>query len=214
MAAQTPALAWVASQCPCLCPGLLSPGLSSYGTPGAGRGAPASLRHLAGQQGQGDLTHLPCTSGLTFLCCSSVGARPGGALWACCLAALLLPRAAGRKLVRGKSVMGSKVDLAAGGWAELGVPFACVQQLWHPAARGEHRSLARLGSAVDIARRAGNSCLRMGRSWKTQTGEGGWWRTAQRGRELPRAAWLCRDLVLGSGSGEREDFSPVLEVLL
>lgn len=92
--------------------------------------------------------------------------------------------------------------------------FACDQQPWHPAAWGEHQSLARLGSAVDIARRAGNSCLRMGRSWKTQTGEGGLWHAAQRGRELPRAAWLCRDLALGSGSGEREDFSPVLEVLL
>lgn len=40
-------------------------------------------------------------------------------MWACCLAALLLPCAPGRKLVRGKSVTGSKVDLAAGGLAEL-----------------------------------------------------------------------------------------------
>lgn len=55
----SPSPCLVASQCPCLCPGLLSPGLPSCGTPGAGRGAPASLRHLAGQQGQGDLTHLP-----------------------------------------------------------------------------------------------------------------------------------------------------------
>lgn len=89
---------------------------------GLAEGRLAHSGTLLGSRGRETLARLPWASGLTFLCCTSVGARHGGALRACCLAALLLPRAAGRKLVLGKSVMGSRAIwqlVAWQGWSAL-----------------------------------------------------------------------------------------------
>lgn len=84
---------------------------------------PGWLRRFGGQQRQGDLICLlqACLHDFS-LWHTRVGARHRGAFWAHCLAGLLLPRAAGTKVGPDKLLIGSIIDLATDGLAELGVP--------------------------------------------------------------------------------------------
>ena len=84
---------------------------------------PRLRRHFGGQQRQGDLICLPQACLRDFsLWHTRVGASHSGAFWAHCIAGLLLPCAAGRKLGPDKLLLGSIMDLTADGLAELGMP--------------------------------------------------------------------------------------------
>lgn len=84
---------------------------------------PGLLRHFGGQQRKGHLICLPqaCLHDFSFWH-MRVGARHRGTFWAHCLASLLLPCAAGRKLGPDKLLIGSIIDLTTDGLAELGMP--------------------------------------------------------------------------------------------